>query len=85
VRSSASTIERLGKTMNIRISEKYRALRICELELTADYLEKRAAETEREAAEREWLGGGGVHQSSHDGEPVSRRAPAVLQRHPAAK
>lgn len=48
-------IERLGKTMNIRISAAYHALRIRELELTADYLEKRAEEKEREAAERERL------------------------------
>jgi uncharacterized small protein (DUF1192 family) len=51
----AVAIERLGKTMNIRISAAYHALRIRELELTADYLEKRAEEKEREAADRERL------------------------------
>lgn len=55
LRKIAIAIERLGKTMNIRISSPYHALRIRELELTADYLEKRAEEKEREAAERERL------------------------------
>jgi Domain of unknown function (DUF4041)/T5orf172 domain len=49
------TIARLGKTMDIRISDQYRVLRILEIELTADYLEKRAEEKAREAAERERL------------------------------
>jgi uncharacterized small protein (DUF1192 family) len=49
---ASATIEKLGKTMNIRISDSYQALRRRELELTADYLEKRAEEKEREAAER---------------------------------
>lgn len=49
------TIERLGRTMNIRVSAPYHALRIRELELTADYLEKRAEEKDREAAERDRL------------------------------
>lgn len=48
----AATIERLGKTMDIRISDDYHALRVEELELTADYLEKRAEEKEREREER---------------------------------
>jgi hypothetical protein len=52
---TAVTISRLGKTMNIRISDSYHALRVKELELTADYLEKRAEEQERERAERERL------------------------------
>jgi uncharacterized small protein (DUF1192 family) len=51
----AVTIERLGKTMDIKISSAYHALRMRELELTADYLEKRAEEKEREAAERDRL------------------------------
>lgn len=51
----AVTISRLGKTMNIRISDQYHALRVKELELTADYLEKREEEKERERAERERL------------------------------
>lgn len=51
----AATIAKLGKTMDIRISDEYHGLRIKELELTADYLEKRAEEKERERAERERL------------------------------
>jgi hypothetical protein len=49
------TIERLGKTMSIRVAPSYHRLRIRELELTADYLEKRAGEKEREREERERL------------------------------
>jgi hypothetical protein len=48
----ATTIARLGKTMDISISGDYHALRVQELELTADYLEKRAEEKEREREER---------------------------------
>jgi Domain of unknown function (DUF4041)/Meiotically up-regulated gene 113 len=51
----ASVISRLGKTMDIRIFDGYHQLRVKELELTADYLEKRAEEKERERAERERL------------------------------
>lgn len=51
----AVTISRLGKTMNIQISDRYHALRVKELELTADYLEKRAEEQERDRGERERL------------------------------
>jgi uncharacterized small protein (DUF1192 family) len=51
----AATISRLGKTMDIRISDPYHGLRVEELELTADYLEKRAEEKERERSERERL------------------------------
>lgn len=51
----ATTIERLGKTMDIRIADEYHSLRVTELELTADYLEKRAEEKERERQERERL------------------------------
>lgn len=51
----ARTIERLGRTMNIRISNAYHRLRIRELELTADYLDKVADEREREREERERL------------------------------
>ena len=51
----ATTIERLGKTMDIRIAYEYHSLRVTELELTADYLEKRAEERERERQERERL------------------------------
>lgn len=51
----AGVISKLGKTMNIHISDSYHGLRVKELELTADYLEKRAEEKERERAERERL------------------------------
>jgi hypothetical protein len=51
----AATISKLGKTMDIRISDQYHRLRIKELELTADYQEKRAEEKERERIERERL------------------------------
>jgi hypothetical protein len=49
------TIERLGRTLGIRINPAYHMLRIAELELTADYLAKKAEEKERERAERERL------------------------------
>jgi uncharacterized small protein (DUF1192 family) len=51
----ATVISKLGKTMDIRIADGYHGLRVKELELTADYLEKRAEEKERERAERERL------------------------------
>lgn len=51
----ATTIVRLGRTMDIQISEPYHELRIRELELTADYLEKLAVEKEREREARERL------------------------------
>lgn len=51
----ASTIERLGKTMQIRISTPYLMLRERELELTADFLQKQAEEKETERLERERL------------------------------
>ena len=51
----AKTIERLGKTMNIRVSDKYRLLRIEELQLTADFIQKQAEEREQERVERERL------------------------------
>jgi Meiotically up-regulated gene 113 len=43
---------KLGRTMDIRISDIYHALRVRELELTADYLEKVAEEKEREREEK---------------------------------
>lgn len=55
LRKVATTIERLGKTMNIRIEDSYLRLRIQELELTADYLQKQAEEKEAERAEKERL------------------------------
>jgi seryl-tRNA synthetase len=51
----ADTIERLGKTMTIRISTPYLQLRVQELELTADFLQKQAEEKEAERIERERL------------------------------
>lgn len=51
----ADTIQRLGKTMQIRISAPYLHLRVQELELTADFLQKQAEEKEAERIERERL------------------------------
>jgi hypothetical protein len=51
----AEIIERLGKTMLIRISVPYYQLRVRELELTADFLQKQAEEKEAERIERERL------------------------------
>lgn len=51
----AQTIQRLGKTMNIRISDEYLKLRVQELELTADFIQKKAEEKELERQERERL------------------------------
>jgi hypothetical protein len=48
----AQTIVKLGRTMDIRVSDAYHGLRIRELELTADYLEKKAEEKEREREEK---------------------------------
>jgi Domain of unknown function (DUF4041)/Meiotically up-regulated gene 113 len=49
----ADTIARLGKTMNIQITQAYLLLRIKELELTADFLHKVEEEREIERAERD--------------------------------
>lgn len=49
------TIERLGQTMDIEISEPYHRLRLRELELTADYQQRLAEEKEREREEKERL------------------------------
>jgi hypothetical protein len=51
----ALTIEKLGKLMQIRIANLYRLLRIQELELTADFIQKQAEEKETERLERERL------------------------------
>jgi flagellar motility protein MotE (MotC chaperone) len=51
----AETIRRLGATMGIGISGEYQALRVYELEVTADYVAKLAEEKEREREEREQL------------------------------
>lgn len=44
---AVTTIEKLGRTMTIRVSPEYHRLRVTEIELTADYLQK--VEEEREA------------------------------------
>ncbi|HEY4981225.1 MAG TPA: DUF4041 domain-containing protein [Pseudolabrys sp.] len=51
----AETIERLGKTMKIRISTSYYKIRVRELELTSDFLQKQAEEKEAERLAREHL------------------------------
>jgi hypothetical protein len=51
----ATTIQRLGKTMDIRVSDSYQGIRVRELELTADYVAKLAEEKEREREERDRL------------------------------
>lgn len=51
----AFTIERLGKTMSIRVAPPYHRLRLRELELTGDYQEMLAREKEQERAEKERL------------------------------
>jgi len=50
-----ATIERLGKTMSIQVTNRYHRLRIKELELTADYQEMLAREKDNEREERERL------------------------------
>lgn len=49
------TIERLGKTMSVAVTRDYHGLRLDELRLTADYLQKKAEEDERNREERERL------------------------------
>ena len=51
----ATTIAKLGTSMSIAVSVPYHQVRLRELELTADYLEKVAEEKEREREERERL------------------------------
>lgn len=53
LKKSSEVIERLGKTMNIRVSPAYYELRRYELELTGDYLQKEAEAKEVEREERE--------------------------------
>jgi chromosome segregation ATPase len=48
----ATTIVKLGKTMDIRISDAYHRLRIQELELTADFRARQAEEKEHEREEQ---------------------------------
>ena len=43
-----ATIAKLGKTMNIEISSNYHLLRVKEITLTADFLEKQAEEKEKQ-------------------------------------
>lgn len=53
LQKTAQTIERLGKTMSIRISPSYLQLRADEIDLTSDFLQKKAEEREIERQERE--------------------------------
>lgn len=52
---SATTIERLGRRMDIRITADYHKTRLYEIELTADYLAKVEEERERVREEKERL------------------------------
>jgi len=52
---AATTIERLGRTMDIHITSEYHRVRLYEIELTADYLAKVEEERERLREERERL------------------------------
>jgi hypothetical protein len=52
---AAEVIEKLGKMLSIQINDHYEKLRLLELELTADYLQKKQEEKENERAERERL------------------------------
>lgn len=55
LRKVAEAIERLGKTMNLSVANKYLQLRTTELELTADFVNKLAEEKDAERAEKERL------------------------------
>jgi hypothetical protein len=46
------SIEKLGKTMSITINDAYHQLRISEIKLTADYLEKKEDEKEKQKEEK---------------------------------
>ncbi len=50
-----ASIERLGKSMSIAINPQYHELRLQELRLTADFLEKQAQEKEAEKVKREQM------------------------------
>lgn len=52
---AVQSIEKLGALMELRINPDYHALRIAELELTADFQMKKAEEREQARAEREEL------------------------------
>ncbi|MGO1974762.1 MAG: DUF4041 domain-containing protein [Propionibacteriaceae bacterium] len=49
---TTAVIERLGSTMDIKITPYYHKLRVKELELTADHVEKKAREAEQAREER---------------------------------
>jgi len=51
----ATTIERLGKTMQLRVTPRYHDLRRLELEWTADHLQTVAEQKQRERDERDRL------------------------------
>lgn len=53
--AARTAIAKLGEMMQMRIAEKFHALRIEEIELTADYLMKKEEEREAARAERERL------------------------------
>ncbi|WP_457253615.1 DUF4041 domain-containing protein [Pedococcus sp. P5_B7] len=52
ITKAKGTIERLGRGMEIVIDPGYHRLRITEMELTADYIDKVAAEKERDREEK---------------------------------
>lgn len=51
--TSRATIAKLGARLELRVTDEYHALRLRELDLTADYLQKLAEEKERERQIRE--------------------------------
>jgi hypothetical protein len=53
--AARTAIAKLGKMMEMRIGDEFHALRIEEIELTADYLMKKEEEKEAARAERERL------------------------------
>ncbi len=53
--SAVAAIEKLGAIMEMRVNPEYHALRVAELELTADYQMKRQEEREQAREERELL------------------------------
>lgn len=52
---AVTSIERLGRSMDMRITPEYHALRVREIELTGDFLVKRQEEREAERERREQL------------------------------
>lgn len=55
LKSAADQIARLGKMMEMRVSDEYQALRVREIELTGDYLMRLQEEREAAREERERL------------------------------